>query len=102
MVPNETEKLDQELDRLLTWWVNEGKEKIAKKRGVQKVWFEEEEYIPKEGEDSLEAKTGRYLQEYGYGFRPTTVVRKAPKVGRNDPCPCNSGKKYKKCCGKGK
>ncbi len=25
--------------------------------------------------------------------------RKAPKVGRNDPCPCGSGKKYKKCCG---
>lgn len=28
-----------------------------------------------------------------------TVV-KAPKVGRNDPCPCGSGKKFKKCCGK--
>jgi hypothetical protein len=28
-----------------------------------------------------------------------TVVRFAPKVGRNDPCPCGSGKKYKKCCG---
>ena len=25
--------------------------------------------------------------------------RGAPKVGRNDPCPCGSGKKYKKCCG---
>ena len=28
------------------------------------------------------------------------VVRDAPKTGRNDPCPCGSGKKYKKCCGK--
>ena len=28
-----------------------------------------------------------------------TVV-KGPKVGRNDPCPCGSGKKYKKCCGR--
>jgi preprotein translocase subunit SecA len=28
-----------------------------------------------------------------------TVRRSAPKVGRNDPCPCGSGKKYKKCCG---
>jgi preprotein translocase subunit SecA len=28
-----------------------------------------------------------------------TVVRKGPKVGRNDPCPGGSGKKYKKCCG---
>lgn len=27
------------------------------------------------------------------------VVRIAPKAGRNDPCPCGSGKKYKKCCG---
>ena len=28
-----------------------------------------------------------------------TVKRDAPKVGRNDDCPCGSGKKYKKCCG---
>ena len=27
------------------------------------------------------------------------LVREGPKVGRNDPCPCGSGKKYKKCCG---
>ncbi len=27
------------------------------------------------------------------------VVRSGEKVGRNDPCPCGSGKKYKKCCG---
>jgi len=30
--------------------------------------------------------------------KPQTVKRDAPKVGRNDPCPCGSGKKYKKCC----
>ncbi|HZX21509.1 MAG TPA: preprotein translocase subunit SecA [Clostridia bacterium] len=29
-----------------------------------------------------------------------TPIRKKDKVGRNDPCPCGSGKKYKKCCGK--
>jgi preprotein translocase subunit SecA len=29
-----------------------------------------------------------------------TVVRNGEKVGRNDPCPCGSGKKYKKCCGR--
>ena len=28
-----------------------------------------------------------------------TVVNSSPKIGRNDPCPCGSGKKYKKCCG---
>ena len=27
-------------------------------------------------------------------------IRESPKIGRNDPCPCGSGKKYKKCCGK--
>ena len=27
-------------------------------------------------------------------------ARTGPKVGRNDPCPCGSGKKYKQCCGK--
>jgi len=31
--------------------------------------------------------------------KPKTVVRNTPKVGRNDPCPCGSGRKYKKCCG---
>ena len=30
----------------------------------------------------------------------STTVRKEKKVGRNDPCPCGSGKKYKHCCGK--
>ena len=27
------------------------------------------------------------------------TIRKDKKIGRNDPCPCGSGKKYKKCCG---
>jgi preprotein translocase subunit SecA len=27
-----------------------------------------------------------------------TVIREERKIGRNDPCPCGSGKKYKKCC----
>lgn len=30
--------------------------------------------------------------------KSTTVVKEEPKVGRNEPCPCGSGKKYKKCC----
>jgi len=31
--------------------------------------------------------------------RIAPTVRDTPKIGRNDPCPCGSGKKYKKCCG---
>ncbi|MDR1242607.1 MAG: preprotein translocase subunit SecA [Deltaproteobacteria bacterium] len=34
--------------------------------------------------------------------KPATVKRETPKVGRNDDCPCGSGKKYKKCCGANK
>ena len=36
----------------------------------------------------------------GVLVKPQPITREAPKVGRNDPCPCGSGKKYKKCCGK--
>ena len=32
----------------------------------------------------------------------TPIVREEPKIGRNDLCPCGSGRKYKKCCGRGK
>ena len=32
--------------------------------------------------------------------KESTTIHKAPKVYPNDPCPCGSGKKYKKCCGK--
>ncbi len=35
-----------------------------------------------------------------FGADIKTVQHTGPKVGRNDPCPCGSGKKYKKCCGK--
>jgi uncharacterized protein YecA (UPF0149 family) len=42
----------------------------------------------------------RLLGERAASQRPQApVVNSAPKVGRNDPCPCGSGKKYKKCCG---
>jgi uncharacterized protein len=29
---------------------------------------------------------------------PAQVAQESPKAGRNDPCPCGSGRKYKKCC----
>jgi len=44
---------------------------------------------------------GEWKFEDGTIVGETPVVRETPKVGRNDPCPCGSGKKYKKCCGKG-
>lgn len=37
-----------------------------------------------------------------YSFKKVETYRRTePRIGRNDPCPCGSGKKYKKCCGRG-
>jgi uncharacterized protein len=41
----------------------------------------------------------RAERESDAGFYSSEPRRSALKVGRNDPCPCGSGKKYKKCCG---
>ena len=47
---------------------------------------------------------GRYLGALREAFldsmaaKPKPVVRPSEKIGRNDPCPCGSGRKYKKCC----
>ncbi len=40
-----------------------------------------------------------HMTHGGDAEQPATVRRKGKKIGRNDPCPCGSGKKYKKCCG---
>jgi len=40
-----------------------------------------------------------HLSHGDAGGTPATVRRKGKKIGRNDPCPCGSGKKFKKCCG---
>jgi SEC-C motif-containing protein len=57
----------------------------------------------KEQEHFEVALFGREDGEWVYtgqaGGPGVTVRREAPKIGRNDPCPCGSGKKYKKCCG---
>jgi preprotein translocase subunit SecA len=47
------------------------------------------------GEGDAASYKGQLPQEH-----IPTYKREEPKVGRNDPCPCGSGKKYKKCCGK--
>jgi preprotein translocase subunit SecA len=55
--------------------------------------------------EKLEAKRKEDEQSLSFGGgegrqKPKTVKRKEKKVGRNAPCPCGSGKKYKKCCGR--
>lgn len=46
---------------------------------------------------SFERRDGRWFFVDGVTPEAKTVVRDAPKVGRNDPCPCGSGKKFKNC-----
>lgn len=40
------------------------------------------------------------LRELYLEQKQSGTIVKGPKIGRNDPCPCGSGKKYKKCCGR--
>ena len=58
--------------------------------------------------DEIQRRQARWLEESGdFGAdlldpdeteRVATYVREQPKIGRNDACPCGSGKKYKQCC----
>jgi hypothetical protein len=63
-------------------------------------------------ERGIYGRTKAVVEYFGLPFdaepRPAPVrcvapqpVRRTVTIGRNDPCPCGSGKKYKKCCGKG-
>ncbi len=56
---------------------------------------QEEEFTHKEEAANLQYSGGQEVAQ----AKKAPVKRKEPKVGRNDPCPCGSGKKYKKCCG---
>ena len=48
----------------------------------------------------LTTKPENKRKEITKEYHESLVFKAAPKIGRNDPCPCGSGKKYKKCCGK--
>ena len=57
------------------------------------------------GSTQVHHERSRFVREGGRWFFESgervveTIRRTTPKVGRNDPCPCGSGKKHKKCCG---
>jgi len=66
---------------------------VAKDMGWMECFHPQREYQREgdSGEDLLGSLSGEYA--------PAPIRRTAPKVGRNEPCPCGSGKKFKKCCG---
>ena len=60
---------------------------------VEAEWL----YTLPEWDGILSAETRKELHKK---YKKSKTIVKEHKVGRNDPCPCGSGKKYKKCCGK--
>ena len=89
-VPNPIEEMEEDTKVSLAF----DKEKLYKGMVAAKAeWLYElpmwDDIFDKETQKAL------YLEQKKSG---TVVAEK--KVGRNDPCPCGSGKKYKKCCGK--
>jgi hypothetical protein len=97
-------------------WLAEVREDLASEHRTEDMWDDDSWH---EGEDEdwdegsgisgapfARSGTGRVADDPSRdcGLSPVSEVRAAPiarsgqKVGRNDPCPCGSGKKYKKCC----
>jgi hypothetical protein len=62
---------------------------VTKEMGWWACFRSEKTSRRKPNDEHLQAKTNT----------PETAVRSYQKIGRNDPCPCGSGKKFKKCCG---
>lgn len=88
--PNPIEEMEEDTEVSLAF----DKEKLYKNMVAAKAdWLYE---LPQWKEIYPEEELKRLYKEQ----KESTTIRKEKKPGRNDPCPCGSGKKYKKCCGK--
>jgi len=71
---------------------------------IEKGVADKEEDNPDNADEAAQKKSakkaGGKARTAGDGATTAPIKRERPKVGRNDPCPCGSGKKYKKCHGK--
>ena len=87
--PNPIETMDENTEVSLAF----DKEKLYKNMVAAKAdWLYE---LPQWKEIYSEELKKLYKEQ-----KESTTIRKEKKIGRNDPCPCGSGKKYKKCCGR--
>ena len=75
--------------------VNELKQRALEEQKKQKSQSSENQ--PKHQQPELEQNISSQPQDFKV---PQTIQRNSPKLGRNDPCHCGSGKKFKHCCGK--
>jgi tetratricopeptide (TPR) repeat protein len=75
----------------------------AEKKDLRFAWDSLVQFHQDKGDRPKVLELSRKLLEEGPALaaelRVDTIVNPEPKVGRNDPCPCGSGKKYKRCCG---
>ena len=85
----------------------EGFHLISTKDGAENDDEGEVEFVVRyqaRGKAHVHRECSRFVKNEGSWFfhsgeqQDITYRRTSPKVGRNDPCPCNSGKKFKKCC----
>ena len=88
--PNPIETMDENTEVSLAF----DKEKLYKNMVAAKAdWLYE---LPQWKEIYSEEELKKLYKEQ----KESTTIRKEKKIGCNDPCPCGSGKKYKKCCGR--
>jgi preprotein translocase subunit SecA len=67
---------------------------------TRSVWDRQEAQHAQAGGTFTQADRQAAMQQQGEATATKTIRRDEPKVKPNDPCPCGSGKKYKKCCGR--
>ena len=77
--------------------VNEVLRLVMELANNTRIW-ENNGHTPNEIFEKYEKPHLRPLPDKPFKFRSNESVIKKEKIGRNDPCPCGSGKKYKKCC----
>ena len=74
-------------------------EAAAREHGEEWPEGEEREQIENDCEEDLPQAVADIYRFWAAKRGTKTIRRDEPKVGRNDPCPCGSGKKFKQCCG---
>lgn len=96
------EELIYKINREVSGWILGGKIMIEEPRDVREARTERTDLSKTQTSRSEEEQAVRQAAENAGGERQKveTFVRTEKKVGRNDPCPCGSGKKYKQCHGR--
>ncbi|GHU49567.1 UPF0225 protein [Spirochaetia bacterium] len=119
--------VEHEIQYIINTCINKGKDDIDEKQtrnwsekskwlGLTIIACEKGGFVDEEGSVEFEAsyemnglrdvhhekakfkkKQGKWMYSEGE-IVAKTIVRSGPKIGRNEPCPCGSGKKYKNCC----